>query len=44
MIGFIALSGVVIRNSLLLVDFMKQKIEEGKDINEAVIEGGGYEI
>ena len=40
MIGFIALSGVVIRNSLLLVDFMKQKIEEGKDINEAVIEGG----
>ncbi|MDD3462429.1 MAG: efflux RND transporter permease subunit [Sulfurospirillaceae bacterium] len=40
MIGFIALAGIVVRNSLLLVDFMKSRCEEGASIEEAVIEGG----
>ena len=40
MIGFIALAGIVIRNSLLLVDFMKELVLRGKSIEDAVIEGG----
>lgn len=37
MIGFIALAGIIVRNSILLVDFTKSAVEEGKDIMEAVI-------
>lgn len=40
MIGFIALAGVVIRNSLLLVDFMKKEVEDGKPLDDAIIEAG----
>ena len=38
MIGFIALAGIVVRNSLLLIDFTNDLIERGRSINEAVIE------
>ncbi|NPA10830.1 MAG: efflux RND transporter permease subunit [Epsilonproteobacteria bacterium] len=38
MIGFIALAGIVVRNSLLLIDFTNDLIKEGRSINEAVIE------
>jgi len=38
MIGFIALAGIVVRNSLLLIDFTNDLIEKGRSINEAVIE------
>ncbi len=38
MIGFIALAGIVVRNSILLVDFSKNAvINEGKSIVDAVI-------
>jgi multidrug efflux pump subunit AcrB/predicted flap endonuclease-1-like 5' DNA nuclease len=37
MIGFIALGGIIVRNSILLVDFSKHAIQEGMDIREAVI-------
>ncbi len=39
MIGFIALAGIVVRNSLLLVDFTNELIAEGKSLNDAMIEG-----
>jgi len=38
MIGFIALAGIVVRNSLLLIDFTNDLLKEGRSINEAIIE------
>jgi len=40
MIGFIALAGIVVRNSILLVEFVKNEVEKGKDITEAVVSAG----
>lgn len=40
MIGFIALAGIVVRNSILLVEFVKNEVAKGKDITEAVICAG----
>ncbi len=37
MIGFIALAGIIVRNSILLVDFAKHEIARGVNIVEAVI-------
>ena len=38
MIGMIALAGIIVRNSILLVDFIKQQAESGMDFAEAVIQ------
>ncbi len=40
MIGFIALAGVVVRNSLLLVDFVNDLLKQGIKLDEAIIEAG----
>ena len=40
MIGFIALAGIVVRNSILLVEFVKQEVVDGIEIREAVITAG----
>ena len=41
MIGFIALAGIVVRNSIILVDFILMRKEEGaKNIVDAIIEAG----
>jgi len=40
MIGMIALAGIIVRNSILLVDFINQQVEEGIDFEEAVIRAG----
>ncbi len=37
MIGMIALAGIIVRNSILLVDFVNQQVREGMDLGEAVI-------
>ncbi len=37
MIGFIALAGIIVRNSILLVDFSRQEIQLGTPVTEAVI-------
>ncbi len=37
MIGFIALAGIIVRNSILLVDFSRQCVREGMPVTEAVI-------
>jgi len=38
MIGMIALAGIIVRNSILLVDFINQAVAEGRPLDEAVIE------
>jgi multidrug efflux pump subunit AcrB len=40
MIGFIALSGIIVRNSILLVDFAEQEWKEGKDLKHALLTAG----
>jgi multidrug efflux pump subunit AcrB len=37
MIGMIALAGIIVRNSILLVDFIQQEQREGKALEDAVI-------
>jgi len=37
MIGMIALAGIIVRNSILLVDFIKQETAAGMELGEAVI-------
>jgi multidrug efflux pump subunit AcrB len=39
-IGFIALAGVEVKNSILLVDFTNQLREQGKGLDEAIKEAG----
>jgi multidrug efflux pump subunit AcrB len=38
MIGMIALAGIIVRNSILLVDFVNLRLEEGTDFQQAVID------
>jgi multidrug efflux pump subunit AcrB len=44
MIGFIALAGIMVRNSVLLIDFINLSMEQGKTLGEAVIEAGAVRI
>jgi multidrug efflux pump subunit AcrB len=37
MIGMIALAGIIVRNSILLVDFIQQELAAGKPLQEATI-------
>jgi multidrug efflux pump subunit AcrB len=37
MIGMIALAGIIVRNSILLVDFIQQEVRGGKPLQEATI-------
>jgi multidrug efflux pump subunit AcrB len=37
MIGWIALAGIIVRNSILLVDFTKHEVERGVHVTDAVI-------
>jgi len=37
MIGFIALAGIIVRNSILLVDFAVEEIRNGADVREAML-------
>ncbi len=40
MIGFIALAGIIVRNSILLVDFIRHTGGQGKALREVVLEAG----
>ena len=40
MIGFIALAGVMVRNSILLIDFINIRREAGVSLKQAIIEAG----
>jgi multidrug efflux pump subunit AcrB len=38
--GVVALSGIVVNDSLILIDFINRAVREGKHIDEAVVESG----
>jgi multidrug efflux pump subunit AcrB len=40
MIGFIALAGIIVRNSILLVDFIRHLRERGLPLREALVQAG----
>ena len=40
MIGFMAGAGIVVRNSIILVDFIEQRLAEGMPLAEAVVDAG----
>ncbi len=40
LIGFIAGAGIIVRNSIILVDFVELKLALGMDLEEAVVEAG----
>jgi len=40
MIGFIALAGIMVRNSVLLIDFVNIRLDDGAPLRQAVIEAG----
>jgi multidrug efflux pump subunit AcrB len=40
MIGFIAGAGIVVRNSIILVDFIELRVKEGLPLEEAVVDAG----
>jgi multidrug efflux pump subunit AcrB len=40
MIGFIAGAGIVVRNSIILVDFIELRLREGMPLDRAVVDAG----
>ena len=40
LIGVIALAGIMVRNSVLLIDFIEARLKDGLELKEAVIEAG----
>jgi multidrug efflux pump subunit AcrB len=40
MIGFIAGAGIVVRNSIILVDFIELRLEQGMSLDRAVVDAG----
>ncbi len=40
MIGFIAGAGIVVRNSIILVDFIELRLKQGRPLAEAVVDAG----
>ena len=44
MIGMIALGGIVIRNSLVLIDFIQAEVQRGTSLKEAIIHSGAVRL
>ncbi len=44
MIGMIALAGIIVRNSILLVDFIELSMERGMTLHDAVLEAGAVRL
>ncbi len=44
MIGMIALGGIVIRNSLVLIDFIRQSVAQGMELKDAIIKSGSVRL
>jgi multidrug efflux pump subunit AcrB len=40
MIGFIAGAGIVVRNSIILVDFIELRVSQGQPLDQAVVDAG----
>ena len=44
MIGIIALAGIVVRNSLILVEFIHMALREGKELADALVRAGAVRM
>jgi len=44
MIGMIALGGIVIRNSLVLIEFIQESVNQGLDFREAILQSGAIRM
>jgi multidrug efflux pump subunit AcrB len=44
MIGMIALAGVVVRNGVLLIDFIKTGVARGMPLRQAILESGAVRL
>jgi len=44
MIGFIALAGILVRNSILLVDFIRHRMDEGEALRDALLQAGAIRL
>jgi len=44
MIGFIALAGIIVRNSILLVDFVNLELKAGTPLEQAVVKAGAVRL
>jgi multidrug efflux pump subunit AcrB len=44
MIGMIALAGIVVRNSIILIDFIHHALRRGAPLKEAIIESGAVRL
>ena len=44
MIGMIALAGIVVRNSLILIEFIHMALGEGKDLDQALLQAGAVRM
>ncbi len=44
MIGMIALAGIVVRNSLILVEFIHMALREGKELHAALLQAGSVRM
>ena len=44
MIGFIALAGIMVRNSVLLIDFVELALSRGRNLEQALLEAGAVRL
>ena len=44
MIGFMAGAGIVVRNSIILVDFIELRLRHGRTLAQACVESGSCEV
>ncbi len=44
MIGMIALAGIVVRNAIILIDFVRHRVDAGAPLDDAVVESGAERL
>ncbi|MFT4588343.1 MAG: multidrug efflux pump subunit AcrB [Candidatus Binatia bacterium] len=44
MIGMIALGGIVVRNSIVLIEFIQESVKAGRPLREAILESGAVRM
>lgn len=44
MIGMIALAGIVVRNGIILIDFIRLQVERGRSLIDAILESGAVRL
>jgi multidrug efflux pump subunit AcrB len=44
MIGMIALSGIAVRNAILLIEFLRKALDQGLELGEAILQAGAIRL